>query len=278
MVELIFLGAGGGRFQTVYQHFKTGGFRVHAGVNLHIDPGPGALLLTRQYGLNPLELDGIVVTHCHPDHYTDAEVLVEAMTHLMRKKRGVLICSKSVIEGVEKYGPAVSRYHQEKPERLVVFEPGETLQLGNLKIESIPAKHSDPTTFGLLFHTENGVIGYTSDTQYFENIEEHFKDVRVLIANVTRPLSMRIPWHLCSDDLIRILKVVKPELVVMIHMGMLFLNHPPSKEASRVKSETSVETIPGQAGLKITLDDGLKIMRPPKQPTLEDFAHLKPEK
>ncbi|MFH1821434.1 MAG: MBL fold metallo-hydrolase [Methanobacteriota archaeon] len=287
MVELVFLGSGGGRFQTINQYFKTGGFRIHAGVNVHVDPGPGALLLTHKYGLDPSDLDGIVVTHCHPDHYTDAEVLIEAIAQHMAaedigrsfgKKRGTFIGSKSVIEGVGNYGPAVSRYHQTKLEKLAVLEPGEKFQLGNIEIESMPTKHSDPTSIGIIFRTEKGEIGYTSDTQYFEDIEKYFRGVRVLIANVTRPLSMRIPWHLCSDDFIKILNKVKPELAVMIHMGMLFLKHSPSKEASRIKSETGVETIPGQAGLRINLDGEIKIVRPPNQPTLEEFAKLKTEK
>ncbi len=272
MAELIFLGAGGGRYQTVDQHFKTGGFRIHAGSKVHVDPGPGALLLTHQYGLSPLDLDCVAVTHCHTDHYTDTEVLVEAMSQHLTKKRGTLICSRSVVKGSGKFGPAVSRYHQSKPGNLVVLNPGESYQLDNMKIETVRAKHSDPTSFGILFHTESGLIGYTGDTQYFDGIAEQFSGSRILIANTTRPLSMRIPWHLCSDDLIYILKEVKPELAVMIHMGMLFLKHPPNKEASRIKSETGVETIPGFSGLRVKIDGGLKVTRPLKQPILEEFS------
>ncbi|MEM2889764.1 MAG: MBL fold metallo-hydrolase [Candidatus Hadarchaeum sp.] len=277
MVAVVFLGSGGGRFQMVGQYFKTGGFRIHTGVKVHVDPGPGALLLTHQYGLNPLDLDGIVVTHCHPDHYTDTEVLIEAMTKHSTKKRGSLICSRSVIDGVEGYGPAVSKYHQRKPEKLVILNNGDKFRLNDLELEAVPAKHSDPTTFGTIFHTDDGAIGYTSDTQYFEGISRYYAGVRILIANVTRPLSMRIPWHLCSEDLVKILTEVKPELVVMIHMGMMFLKHEPQSEAEKIKSETGVKTIPGQVGLRVDMDDKIKITRPTRQPTLEEFTRPKLE-
>lgn len=46
MTEIISLGCGGGRHQTLDQTFRTGGFRIHSGFKLHVDPGPGALLLT----------------------------------------------------------------------------------------------------------------------------------------------------------------------------------------------------------------------------------------
>lgn len=278
MVELIFLGCGGGRYQTIYQHFKTGGFRLHGQSKIHVDPGPGALLLTHQHGLDPLDLDCVVATHCHPDHYTDAEVLIEAMTQHMTKKRGVLIGGPSVIQGRAKFGPAISKYHQNKVAEIVTFRPGVRYELEDIKLEATPTQHSDPTTFGLKFRSRAGTIGYTNDTQYFDGLAESFKGARVLIANVTRPLGMRIRWHLCSDDLISLLKLVKPELAVMVHMGMLFLKHSPEKEAARIKAETGVKTLPGYAGLRIDIDKEIKVKHPVKQPSLEAFARPPPER
>ena len=274
MVELVFLGCGGGRFQTIDQHFKTGGFRLHAGVRIHVDPGPGALLLSHQHNLDPLALDCVVATHCHPDHYCDAEVLIEAMTQHTTRRRGVLIGSESVLKGVGKFGPAISRFHQKKPEKIVCLRVGESYELGDIKLDATPTQHGDPTTFGLRIHSREGIIGYTNDTQYFGELMKHFKGSRVLIANVTRPLAMRIPWHLCSDDLIALLKQVKPELAVMVHMGMLFLKHPPEKEATRINTATGVETVPGYAGLRVNLDKEVKFKHPTKQPSLEAFVQL----
>ncbi|MBA7507560.1 Ribonuclease BN [subsurface metagenome] len=278
MVELAFLGCGGGRYQVIAQHFKTGGFRLHAGVKIHVDPGPGALLLSHQHNLDPLALDCVVATHCHPDHYCDAEVLIEAMTQHMTRRRGVLIGSESVLKGMGKFGPAISRFHQGKAEKVVCLRAGESYELGDIKVETTPTKHGDPTTFGLKIHSQKGIIGYTNDTQYFDELAKHFKDSRVLIANVTRPLAMRIPWHLCSDDLITLLNKVKPELAVMLHMGMLFLKHPPEKEAKRIKTATGVETVLGYAGLRVNLDKKVKFKSPNKHPSLEAFVRLPPER
>jgi len=278
MVELVFLGCGGGRYQTIDQHFKTGGFRFHGQAKLHVDPGPGALLLTHQHGLNPLDLDCVVVSHCHPDHYTDSEVLIEAMTQHMTKKRGVLIGSSSVLHGAAKSGPAISRYHQGRVAEIVAFKPGATYELDGIKLEATPTQHSDPTNFGLKIHSQAGIIGYTNDTQYFDGLAESFSGSRVLIANVTRPLGMRIRWHLCSDDLISLIKQVKPELAVMVHMGMLFLRHGPEKEAARIRAETGVETVPGYAGLRVDIGEEIKVKRPVREPSLEAFAKLPPER
>ena len=274
MVEIVFLGCGGGRYQTVDQNFKTGGFRLHAGAKIHVDPGPGALLLSHQHGLDPLALDCIVTTHCHPDHYCDAEVLIEAMSQHMTRKRGVLIGSESVLKGAGKFGPAISYFHQRRPEKVICPRAGEIYELGDLKLEVTPTQHSDPTAFGLKIHSQEGIVGYTNDTQYFDELAKHFKGSRVLIANVTRPLAMRIPWHLCSDDFIALLKQVKPELAVMVHMGMLFLKHPPEKEATRITAATGTKTVLGYAGLRVNLNKEVKFERPTKQPGLEAFVRL----
>jgi phosphoribosyl 1,2-cyclic phosphodiesterase len=96
--ELIFLGTGGGRFATLTQKRRTAGIRIIGkDLNLHLDPGPGALVYSISEGLDPQKLNAVFVSHCHPDHYTDAEVLIEAMTRGMTKRRGVLAAAKSVL-------------------------------------------------------------------------------------------------------------------------------------------------------------------------------------
>ena len=69
-------------FATITQKRMTGGFRIEDidGKNIHVDPGPGALVRTYQFGLNPMKVNILMVSHSHTDHYTDAEVMLEAMT------------------------------------------------------------------------------------------------------------------------------------------------------------------------------------------------------
>ena len=52
-MKLTFLGSGGGRFATISQKRMTGGFRIDdfGGKNYQIDPGPGALVRSYQYGV-----------------------------------------------------------------------------------------------------------------------------------------------------------------------------------------------------------------------------------
>lgn len=270
MVEIISLGCGGGRYQTLDQTFRTGGFRVHGEAKVHVDPGPGALLLTNQLGLNPMDLDGVIVSHSHHDHYADAEVLLDAM-YRGKSSGGVFVGSKSAIEGENEHGPSVSEYHRKKAKKLVSLEPGERTDIIHLQIEATPTEHTDSTAIGVKIGTNSGVVGYTGDTGYFDGLPGFFEDARILIANVTRPRGKGISGHLCSEDLVEILRHVKPELSIILHMGMLFLRNPPKEEAGYIEEETGVQTIPGFVGMKVRMDEKVKIIRRAK-PDLCKFS------
>lgn len=271
MTEIITLGCGGGRHQTLEQSFRTGGFRIHDDLNIHVDPGPGALLLTRVLDMSALDLDEVIVTHCHTDHYTDAEVLVEAMAR-GSPEGGRFIGSESVVEGFEEFGPAISRYHRRKAGEVVNLEAGDTFEHDGLELEATRTEHGDPSGFGLKVHAEGGTIGYTGDTEYFEELPDIFSDARVLIANVTRPGDRRIRGHLCIEDLVRLLEEVRPEASVILHMGMLFLRNSPGEQASRVEERTGVRTVPGFVGTEVEMDGEVGISRRTKQTGIEGFS------
>ena len=117
-IELVFLGTGGGRFATITQKKRTGGIRILSeNVNAHLDPGPGALIYSLNMNLDPQKISALLISHSHPDHYTDAEVMVEAMTQGTTKKRGTLAATRSVLFGNKVCEMAISKYHQGMVER-----------------------------------------------------------------------------------------------------------------------------------------------------------------
>ena len=111
-MRITFLGTGGARFVTIMQIRATGGWILWLdGEMIHVDPGPGALVRAKQYGVNLRKLTGIVISHAHPDHTTDAQVVLEAMTEGALKKKGVVIGNELVYKGSEEFIPDFSKYH-----------------------------------------------------------------------------------------------------------------------------------------------------------------------
>jgi len=266
-MKLTFLGSGGGRFATITQKRMTGGFRIDNidGKNIHVDPGPGALVRTYQFGLSPLKLNGVLVSHSHTDHYSDAEVLIEAMTRGMTRKKGFLVGGLSVIEGYERWGPCISEYHRSIP-RVNVLEAGQSVKLDKLKITATNTKHGDPKAVGFKFELDDFIISYTSDTGYIPELSKEHKDADVLIASVIRPGSDRLRGHLCTDDFQKLVEEVSPKLAIMTHLGMKIIMNQPEQEAERVKNNTGKLVIAARDGMKIDLDEYR-----PKQQTLDEF-------
>lgn len=243
MALLTFLGTGGGRFATIYQARATGGIYLEDGKNVHIDPGPGALVRMRSVGIDPLRTDAIVVSHCHPDHYMDAEILIEAMTEGGTRKQGVLLGSVSVIEGNGDFGPAVSKYHLSKPKVVKVMEPLSKYSLKPLEFQATPSAHSDTSTVGFRIQTTSGVISYVADTQLTEQVIKAHKHCRLMIASVTRPLGQRIPHHLSTEDAGYLIEKCKPEMAVITHFGMRVIQENPETQAKWIEERSGVKTV-----------------------------------
>jgi phosphoribosyl 1,2-cyclic phosphodiesterase len=262
MISMIFLGTGGGRFATISQVRATGGLYLIAdSARVHIDPGPGALIKLKDNGIDPTKTNAVIVTHCHPDHYTDAEVLIEAMTHGCKKKRGILVGSDSVLKGYETLGPAVSEYHASKPGDVKTVKPGDVVQIEGLTVKATRTFHSDPSAVGLYISSKDGVISMTGDTALKEEVFKDHLGADVLVLSVTRPLQARIPNHLSTEDAAAIVDAVKPKLAILTHFGMRFIGANPEIQANWVEKQTGVRTVAAW--------DGMDLVMKEKMPTVQ---------
>jgi phosphoribosyl 1,2-cyclic phosphodiesterase len=221
----------------------------------------------RDYGVDPTKTDAIIVTHCHPDHYTDAEVLIEAMTHGCKKRRGQLIASGSVLRGHMSLGPAVSEYHASKPAAVRTMAPGDAFDVNGVQFRATKTFHSDPTTVGLRIASKDGVVSMTGDTSLSDEMVKEHLGCDVLVLSVTRPLKSRIPYHLSTEDAAAISEVVRPKLAVLTHLGMKFVGANPEAQAAWVEKQTGVRTVSAWDGMSLVLRGGVPDIRkaPPKE-------------
>jgi len=271
--EIIFLGTGGGRFTTITQKRRTAGIRIIGeNLNLHLDPGPGALVYSISEGLDPQKLNAIFVSHCHPDHYTDAEVLIEAMTRGMTKKRGVLAASKSVLRGSEVCEPSISKYHQQMLEQIIEAVPNMRFQVADVAVLVAEARHTDPDAVGFKFETkEYGDFAYTSDTEYFKGIGKYYRGVRLLLLCVMRPAGK--PWkgHMTTEDAIKIIQEAQPEQAVLTHLGMQMIFQGPSREAKLIEEKTGTPTVAAINGMRIVFGEKIEVQTAKPKQGLDKF-------
>jgi phosphoribosyl 1,2-cyclic phosphodiesterase len=209
----------------------------------------------RQYRENSQTVKCLIVTHAHPDHATDANVMIEAMTKGMTHQKGYLLASKSAFEGTEGIENIITKYHKKMPKETHEMAPGDKVTLEGVEIEATKTRHRDPTTFGVKIKYSDKIIAYTSDTEYFDELGEIYKGTDILIINLMRPNADRIPHHLCTDDVIKFLKVAKPKLAIIQHFGLKMINANPMQEAQRISKESGVRTIAVKDGDKVSLEE-----------------------
>ncbi|MCW4048483.1 MAG: MBL fold metallo-hydrolase [Candidatus Bathyarchaeota archaeon] len=248
------------------QRRRTAGIRlVHGSTQVHLDPGPGALVFSNWAGLSPQKLDAVAVTHCHPDHYSDAEVFIEAMTHGATRKKGLLAATRSVLYGVDNVGPSISKYHRGMVSDIVELEPNIGFNVDDLGFTAVEARHSDPTSVGLrLSVPELGEMGYTSDTGYFPELCNSYRNLKLLVLCVMWPRDNHLNIHLNTDDALKLLEESQPKCAVLTHFGMRMLNADPEKEAIYLSEETGVPVIAARDGLKVMMGDQISFIGPRK--------------
>ena len=250
-MEIVFLGTGGGRINLIKQIRGTGGFRINSrSANIHVDPGPGALIHSIEQRQNPLELDAVVVTHNHVDHISDSMVLIEAMTGYGLKKRGAVIASRDAIEQ-----KGISAYHQSRAGTVCIAQYGQRQKFdnekGSFEMEFFTMKHEEPTAFGFKLYLDGGVLGYISDTELIESLGRDFAGCDLLIANCIKPEGDPYKGHLKTADVAEIARVAKPKACMITHLGLKMLKAGPSAEAEKIEKASGVKTTAARDGMKI---------------------------
>lgn len=230
-----FLGTAGARFVVMKQLRSSGGIWLrHKETNILIDPGPGALVkcCSCRPKLKPESLDAIILTHKHLDHSNDVNVMIEAMTEGGFKKRGVLFIPSDALgdEGV------VYSYLKAHPKEITILKQGK-FEVKDVNFE-IPTKNLHSVeTYGLKFYLGEEVISFISDTKYFDNLINIYKDSTILVLNVVFYKRRDEFEHMCLEDAVKIIKRVKPKKAILTHFGMTILKEKPQLLEEKLKRQ-----------------------------------------
>ena len=156
MVQLVFLGTAGSSAVVSKQLRASGGIVMRMDdLQFHLDPGPGALLKAKEYGVNLHHTTAVLVSHCHINHCNDLNVVVDAITHGGIEHRGVVLGSKSVLQHYGESHPFLTYHHQGLLERIIPLEKSHKIGIELIEINALPVDHTDETAIGFKFSFQN---------------------------------------------------------------------------------------------------------------------------
>jgi len=252
MNSIKFLGTAGARFVVMKQLRASGGIWFNLdNTNILVDPGPGSLVkcLSSKPKLNPMDLEGIILTHRHIDHSNDINIMIEAMTNGGFKKKGIIFAPSDAVEE----DPVIFKYVRSHVEKIERIQEKKNYKVGNISF-STPIKHIHGVeSYGLNIYVKDYSISLITDTKYFENLESYYKG-DILIINVVLATRRQEIQHLSLEDVEKIISINKPKLSILTHFGMTLLKSKPWEIAATLSEKLGVKVIAARDGMQIDID------------------------
>lgn len=255
--KIIFLGTAGDEQALARMKRKAGGIILFLeGNQFHLEPGPSSLVTMAQVKVHPRETIAVLSTNNSLIRSNDVDASLMAMTLGGLDKHGVLLASKSVIEGLEDKSPRVSKYYKTCVEGLLAFNHGNKVGVNQVNIMPLEIKNKDPTAAGLLFSIADNRIGYTGDTNYFEGLAKQFEGCNVLIINCKNPKNISEKYAMNLEDAKKLIEKVEPRIAILTSFGDKLLDQDVlmiGRDLQRDNKKTNI--VMAKDGLEINLDD-----------------------
>jgi ribonuclease BN (tRNA processing enzyme) len=221
-MQLRFIGCGdafgsGGRYNTC---FHVTGEKL----NFLIDCGASSLPALKRNGSKCEDIDLVLVTHFHGDHFGGLPFLL-LDAQFSRRTRPLTIAGPEGIERRLEQAMEALFENSSKRERrfelqIVTLRPETTANLGAVKVTPFAMVHGESAGpfLGYRIETEGRVIAYTGDTEWNEALIPLGRDADLFISECYF-YDRTVKNHLNLKTLQAHLSEIKPKRLILTHMG-----------------------------------------------------------
>ncbi len=221
-MQLRFVGCGdafgaGGRFNTCFH--VTG-----ARVNFLIDCGASSLPALKRQGIVRDDIDLVLITHFHGDHFTGLPFLL-LDAQFTRRTRPLVIAGPEGIEMRLTQAMEVMFEHSSKTRprfdlSVVALKPEETRAFGAVNVTPFPVVHgaSGGPFLAYRIEAEGRIIAYSADTEWTEALVAVARDADLFIAEAYY-YDRIVKNHLSLKTLEAHLAEIKPMRLILTHMS-----------------------------------------------------------
>ena len=222
-MQLQFVGCGDafgsdGRFNTCFH--VTG-----RQANFLIDCGASSLIAMKKLGISPNEIQAILCTHFHADHFGGLPFFMLESQFFSKRTDPLVIAGPQGLEDwfvrvMETAFPGSSGTKQRFDLTLKELKNGEAAEIGGLRVTPHLVHHGNPDGpfIALRVEVEDRIIAYTGDTQWTESIIKAAENADLFVAEAYFR-DKQVPFHLDLATLEKHLPAVGAKRVILTHMS-----------------------------------------------------------
>jgi ribonuclease BN (tRNA processing enzyme) len=237
-VSVQFLGTGdafgsGGRFQTCIHVWSEA-------THLLIDCGASSLVAMKRFGVDPLLVDTILLSHLHGDHFGGVPFLIMEAQYVLRRRKPLVVAGPPglearIFEAMEVLFPGSSQTHREFDLEFVEL-PGETASsVGSLVVTPYDVVHpSGAPSYALRIDLGDKILAYSGDTEWTEALIAAASGADLFVCECTSP-EKRGGYHLDYQTLMDHRTELECRKLILTHMNDEMLRQPGSLDVERAE-------------------------------------------
>jgi len=247
--KLYFLGSAGD-IKSAGKNHSAGGLIVQTeGIQIHIDPGIGALNCSRRTKIDLRDTQVLISTNNYLVSSNEVNAVASYMTLDGEDRHGVLIGSSSVINGTENEPPVINENTQKILERIITIRANDKVGIGNVDIHATKINSKDSTSVGLIIESPVFKMGYFPHMRFSKTAAKMMDKVDILVINIKYFDSESKNDGLNLDEGIKIVNSSKPRLVIITGMGYKLNNEKYIKIIRKFQKETKIQTMVAEEGM-----------------------------
>lgn len=196
-----------------------------------VDCGWYAAIKMQDYGLTPLDLRTLILTHCHHDHYLGLPHLLFYRAMRRADAPGLAPLTilgpageiEKVVELTRRFLQAEERFPEAIGESaLVPLSPGDAYEDEAISVSVCASLHPVPALcYRLTDKATGAIVGFTGDTGFDDSLAAHVRGAGLLITEASygpRPAPEHNPWgHMGAPDAARLAKTAGVEKLALVH-------------------------------------------------------------
>jgi ribonuclease BN (tRNA processing enzyme) len=226
-LRLTFLGSGdafgsGGRGQTCMH--VTGAER-----SFLVDCGPSALPAMRRLGVDPNDVELVLLSHLHGDHFGGLPFLLLDAELPSRRTNPLTIAGPAgtlerLRQAMEVLFPGAWRERWRFPLEIVELEPERRNEVGGLTVTPYVVSHpSGAPPLALRIEVDGRVVAFSGDTEWTPALSSVADGADLLVVE-SYTFDQPVPYHLDYRTLMRHAPELRAKRLVVTHMSAEMLD------------------------------------------------------